>query len=73
MENARELVDKFEGKMNAEVRKQEGVEERWKVKLNSETDKFRRSELPRKYTAKILFEWDDRKFEDEYLKKLKRN
>ena len=26
-----------------------------------------------KYTARVLFEWDDNKFEDEYLKKLERN
>jgi len=34
---------------------------------------FRRSELLEKYTAKIFFGWHDRKFEDEYLKKLERN
>ena len=33
---------------------------------------FRRSELLEKYTVKILFKWDNRKFEDEYLKKLKK-
>ena len=26
-----------------------------------------------KYTARILFRWDDKKFEDEYLKELERN
>ena len=31
---------------------------------------FRRSKLPGKYTVKILFRWGDKKFEDEYLKKL---
>ena len=41
--------------------------------MNPETNEFRRSELPGKYTAKILFGWDDRKFKDEYLKKLERN
>ena len=34
---------------------------------------FRESELPEKYMAKILFGWDDRRFEDEYLKKLERS
>jgi len=34
---------------------------------------YRRSELLGKYIAKILFRWDDKKFEDEYLKKLERN
>jgi len=31
------------------------------------------SELPGKYIASNLFRWDDNKFEDEYLKKLKKN
>jgi len=34
---------------------------------------FRREELPGKYTAKILYGWDDGKFEEEYLRKLERN
>jgi len=29
-------------------------------------------ELPEKYMAKLLYEWDDKKFEDEYLKKSKK-
>jgi len=38
--------------------------------LNPNIKEFRRSKLPGKYTVKILFGWDDKKFEDEYLKKL---
>ena len=52
--------------MNAEVRQQERlniVEERY----------FRRGELLGKYTAETLYRQDDGKFEDKYLKKLKRN
>jgi len=30
-------------------------------------------ELLGKYTAKLLYGWDDKKFEDEYLKKLEKN
>ena len=45
----------------------------WKIKLNPNVEEFRRSELLGKYTAKILFGWNDKKFEDEYLKKLKKN
>jgi len=30
-------------------------------------------ELPEKYMAKLLYGWDDKKFEDEYLKKLEKN
>jgi len=31
---------------------------------------FRREKLPEKYIAKMLYEWDNKKFEVEYLKKL---
>jgi len=41
--------------------------------LNLEVEVFKRNQLPGKYTVKILFEWNNRKFEDEYLKKLKRS
>ena len=29
--------------------------------------------MPGKYTAKLLYVWDDKKFDEEYLKKLERN
>ena len=32
-----------------------------------------RGELPGKFMAKMLYGWDDGKFEEEYLKKLERN
>jgi len=41
--------------------------------LNLNAKKFKRSKLLEKHTAKILFEWNDRKFENKYLKKLERN
>ena len=43
------------------------------MKLNLKTNEFKRSELPEKYIARLLFGWNNRKFEDEYLKKLERN
>ena len=43
------------------------------MELNPEAEKFKRSELPGKYTVRILFGWDDKKFENEYLKKLERS
>ena len=52
--------------MNAEIRRQE------KIDMVEERD-FRRRELPGKFTAKILYRWDNRKFEEEYLRKLERN
>ena len=30
-------------------------------------------ELPEKYTARVLYGWNDKKFEEEYLKKLEKN
>jgi len=43
------------------------------VELNPEAEEFKRSKLPGKYTVKILFGWNDKKFKDKYLKKLERN
>ena len=43
------------------------------MELNPEVEEFKSSELPGKYMARILFGWDDKKFKDEYLKKLERN
>ena len=34
---------------------------------------FRRGELPRRYIAKLLYGWDDKKFDEEDWKKLERN
>ena len=44
-----------------------------KIKLNPKAEEFRRGELPEKYMAKLLYGWDDKKFNEEYLKKLERN
>jgi len=57
LENAKELVDEFEGRLSIEVRRQKRVEQRWRVKLNPRADEFRRSELLGKYIAKLLFGW----------------
>ena len=52
--------------MNAEMKRQEKLD-------MIEKKNFRRKELLRKYTAKMLYGWDDGKFEEEYLRKLERN
>ena len=64
--NARKVLEEFEGRMNTEIRKQE------KLDMAEERD-FRREELPEKFMAKMLYGWDNRKFEKEYLRKLERN
>ena len=38
-----------------------------------EKGEYRRMELPGKYTVKLLYGWDDQKFEEEYLNKLEKN
>ena len=43
------------------------------MKLNPEAEEFRRGELPERYTMKLLYRWDDKKFDEEYLKKLQKN
>jgi len=43
------------------------------IKLNPKAEEFRRGELPRKYMVKLLYRWDDKKFDEEYLKKLEKN
>ena len=66
LKNAEEAIKKFEGKLSVEVRRQE------KIDIAEERD-FRRGELPGKFTAKMLYGWDDQKFEEEYLNKLEKN
>ena len=61
LKNAKELIEEFE-RGEVEVRRQ--------VEKEGE---YRRMELPGKYTAKLLYGWDDRKFEEEYLNKLEKN
>ena len=43
------------------------------MKLNPEAEEFKRGELLGRYTAKLLYRWDNKKFDEEYLKKLERN
>ena len=66
LKNAEEALKEFEGRINAEVRKQE------KTDIAEERD-FKRENLPGKFMARMLYRWDDGKFEEEYLKKLERN
>jgi len=66
LKNAEEALEEFEGRMSVEVRKQERVD------MVEERD-FRREELLEKFMARILYRLDDRKFEEEYLRKLEKN
>ena len=64
--NVEEVLEEFKGRMNAEVRRQE------KIDMAEEQD-FRRGELPGKFMVRMLYGWNDGKFEEKYLKKLERN
>ena len=66
LKNAEALIEEFE-KEGVEVKQQEKIEKK------REVNEYRRMELPEKYTAKLLYGWDDKKFEEEYLKKLEKN
>ena len=66
LKNTGEALEEFKERMNVEVRRQE------KINMAEERD-FRRGELPGKFMAKMLYGWDDGKFEKENLKKLERN
>ena len=64
--NTRKAVEEFERRMSAEVKRQE------KLDMMEEKD-FRKGKLLEKYTTKMLYGWDDGKFEEKYLRKLERN
>jgi len=66
LRNAREALEEFEGRMSAEVRRQERID------MAEERD-FRRMELSGNYMAKLLYGWNDKEFEEEYLRKLEKN
>ena len=61
LKNAEELIEEFEWR---EVVVRQQVEEE---------GEYRRMELPEKYTVKLLYGWDDRRFKKEYLNKLEKN
>jgi len=65
LENVKVVVE-FERRLNVEVRRQEKLD-------MAEERNFRREKLLGKYTVKMLYKWNDKKFEEKYLKKLERD
>ena len=61
LKNAEKLIEEFE-RGEVVVRRQVG-----------EDEGYRRMELPGKFTEKVLYRWDDQRFEKEYLNKLEKN
>ena len=73
LKNAMEKTEEFEKERFEEeiwrIRMKKGKE----MKLNLEAEEFKRGELPGRYTVKLLYGWDNKKFDEEHLKKLERN
>jgi len=61
--NAREAIEDYERGYEKTARR---IRER-------EDEAYNRSELPGRYTAKVLYGWDDGRFQKEYLEKLEKN
>jgi len=67
LKNASDLVEEFE----KEYEREKEEETRWQ-EMEEEKNVFTR-ELPGKYTAKPLYGWGEKKYEQEYWKKLEEN
>jgi len=66
-------VEEFEKRRFEEEIQRIRLRKEKKIKLNPEAEEFRREELPGRYTAKLLYGWNNKKFKEEYLKKLEKN
>ena len=56
LENARDLVERFEEEYGEELRQAR----------KEDCREFYRGELPGRYTAKTLYRWDNKRFDQEY-------
>ena len=73
LKNVIEKIEEFEkGRFKEEIQRIRIKKEK-EIKLNPKAEEFRRGELLERYTAKLLYRWDDKKFDKEYLKKLEKN
>ena len=73
LKNVIEKIEEFEkGRFKEEIQRIRIKKEK-EITLNPEAEEFRRGELLGRYTAKLLYRWDDKKFDKEYLKKLEKN
>jgi len=66
-------VEEFEKRRFDEEIQRIQVKKGKKMKLNLEVEEFKRGKLLGRYTVKLLYGWDDKKFKEEYLKKLEKN
>jgi len=68
LKNAREKIKKFKKERFEKEIQRIRVKKEKKIKLNLEAEEFKRGELPGRYMAKLLYRWNDKKFDEEYLK-----
>ena len=73
LKNAMEKVEEFEKRRFEEEIQRIRLKKGKEIRLNPEVEEFKRGELLGRYIAKLLYGWDDKKFDEEYLKKLERN
>jgi len=73
LKNAMEKIEEFKKRRFEEEIQRIRLKKGKEIKLNPETEDFKRGELPGKYIAKLLYGWNDKKFDEEYLKKLEKN
>ena len=73
LKNAMEKVEEFENRRFEEEIQRIILKKGKEIRLNPEVEEFKRGELPGRYIAKLLYGWDDKIFDEEYLKKLERN
>ena len=69
LKNAMEKVEEFEKERFEEEIQRIRLKKGKEIKLNPEVEEFKREELPGGYMAKLLYGWDNKKFDEEYLMK----
>ena len=71
LKNAMRKVEEFKkGRFDKEIQRIRIKKEK-EMKLNLEIEEFKREKLPERYMAKLLYGWDNKKFDEEYLKKIR--
>ena len=71
LKNAMGKVEEFKkGRFDKEIQRIRIKKEK-EMKLNLEIEEFKREKLPERYMAKLLYGWDNKKFDEEYLKKIR--
>ena len=73
MKNTMKKIEEFEKERFEEEIQRIRLRKEKEMKLNSEAEKLRKGELLGRYMAKLLYRWNDKNFDEEYLRKLERN